>query len=545
MKIALAQINTCMGAIEQNVKKIDGNLEKAKTLGADLTVFPELAIAGYPPKDLIERRGFVEKNQKALELLAKKHVDKRFIVGFIEKHGGPGNGQYNSAAYVERGKVKFVQRKSLLPTYDVFDESRYFDKGGGADVVDIMGSKVGITICEDMWAEHPMGERRLYRDNPTEELRRKKPDLFINISGSPYHLGKEGIRRQLIEKLVKKTKAPFVFVNLVGGNDELVFDGGSFVMDSKGELMHRSAVFAEELTLVDLDGGPFQIAPWPEAKEAWLGEALALGLRDYAKKCGFEKVLIGLSGGIDSALTALLAAEALGPENVSAVMMASPYTSTRSKEDAARVANALGIEFASIPIHECMKAYDHALKDVFKGLSQDATEENIQARIRGTILMALSNKFKKLVLSTGNKSELAVGYCTQYGDMAGGLAVISDLYKHEVYSLARHFNLKYQAIPEEVFTRAPSAELRPDQTDQDSLPPYGVLDAVLELYLEENMDEASIVAKGFESDVVRRVMRLVDQNEFKRRQAAPGLKVSAKAFGFGRRMPIARGMNED
>lgn len=541
MKIALAQINTSMGSIETNVKKIAEYLDKAHAMGADLTVFPELSIVGYPPKDLVEQKGFVESNQNALERLCKDHADKRFIVGFIEANPSRGKGRFNAAAYVEFGKIRNIQRKSLLPTYDVFDENRYFDRAKNQSIVEVMGIKVGITICEDMWAEEKVDGKIIYDDRPIDALKLSGVDLFINISGSPYHVGKQDVRKRIISSIVSKYKVPFVFVNLVGGNDELIFDGGSFAMDAAGSVAVQARVFQEDLVLFDVDGPNKHTATWPSKEEDWMTAALSLGLRDYAKKCGFKKAVLGLSGGIDSALSVLLAVEALGKENVSAILMPSPYNIAASTLDSEEICKILGIEKHIVPIQDIMSSYDRSLEKIFSGQSKDVTEENIQARIRGNILMAYSNKFGHLVLSTGNKSELAVGYCTQYGDMAGGLAVISDLYKHEVYALTRHLNQKYKAIPENIFARPPSAELRENQTDQDSLPPYDQLDAILEHYIEEKLDVNAIVREGFDQALVERVVGMVDRNEFKRKQAAPGLRVSPKAFGLGRRMPIARG----
>ncbi|MCB0309317.1 MAG: NAD+ synthase [Bdellovibrionales bacterium] len=544
MKIALAQINTSMGAIDSNMNKIQDYLEQADRLGADLTVFPELALVGYPPKDHVLAEGFVDQNLFALETLVKNHKNKRFIVGYIEKNTDSfGKGMFNAAAYVNAGQIEQICRKILLPNYDVFDETRYFDSGKEACSLKIIDHHVGLSICEDMWSSEKIERRFLYETNPLNQIAQMEAhrlDLMVNISGSPYVLGKEEVRHELVKRLVQAYKTPFAFVNLVGGNDELLFDGGSFVMNKEGHMTTRASVFKEDLVLAEVPSPAKSQIAWPTDSRDWQARALTMGLKDYVMKCGFNKVVLGLSGGIDSALTLLLAVDALGKNNVFAVLMPSPYTSDASIRDAKQMAKVLGVQTFTIPISHCMSAYDQVLKDAFKGKPPDVTEENLQARIRGNILMALSNKFGMLVLTTGNKSELAVGYCTQYGDMVGALAVISDLYKNEVYALAKYLNQKYRAIPAHVFNRPPSAELRPDQTDQDSLPPYDLLDDILKLYLEKNTSVEEMIRMGFDESTVLKVIGLVKISEFKRRQAAPGLKISPKAFGAGRRMPIAR-----
>jgi NAD+ synthetase len=530
-----------MGGLAENARRIARFLDEAASRNADLTIFPELALVGYPPKDLLEIEGFVSRSREVLDRLAADHADREFVVGFVDEAGATGKGRFNAAAYVARGKVRFVQRKSLLPTYDVFEEARYFDSGADSDLIRIGGESVGITICEDIWNDEEFLGRKLYLRTPAKELKEKGATLIVNLSASPYHEGKEKIRRRLAEKLVGDLRVPFAMVNLVGGNDEILFDGGSLAIDSRGGVVARARVFSEDLVIADFGNGSGDLREWPETSEAWRAQALVMGVRDYVAKCGFRRVLIGLSGGIDSSLVALLAVEALGSENVTGLSMPSPFTSGASLDDAAFLARKLGIGFRTIPIEPLMKGYDLALSEVFAGKGRDVTEENLQARIRGNLLMAISNKEGALVLSTGNKSELAVGYCTQYGDMAGGLAVISDLPKHGVYELARHLNRKWQAIPERVFVRPPSAELRPDQKDEDSLPPYPVLDPILKMYVEGRASAESIVQAGFDREDVERVIALVDANEFKRRQAAPGLRLTPKAFGSGWRMPIARG----
>ncbi|HLG18936.1 MAG TPA: NAD+ synthase [Bdellovibrionota bacterium] len=541
MRVALAQINTSTGAIDENCKRIDRYLKHASVRGAELVVFPELAIVGYPPKDLLDQDGFVRRSRQALDRLAADHPKEKFIVGFVDTGGKEGKGRANAAAYVEGGKIQFIHRKVLLPNYDVFDEVRYFDAGRNVDVVKIGDRKIGITICEDIWNDESILGRKLYGRNPAEELKQMGAELIINISASPYHDGKEQVRRKLVDGLIEDLRLPILLVNLVGGNDELLFDGGSFAADARGKIFCRAKVFEEDLVFMDLDLMQGEFRDWPEEEQEWMSRALVMGLRDYARKCGFQKVVVGLSGGIDSSLVALLAVEALGPKNVMGVSMPSRFTSPMSREDAESLAKKLGIEFLTLPIDPIAQSYEEALSDAFSGKKRDVTEENIQARVRGNLLMALSNKFGSLVLSTGNKSELAVGYCTQYGDMAGGLAVISDLPKEKVYKMARHLNRKWNAIAERVFTRPPSAELRPNQKDEDSLPPYSVLDPILRLYVEEMAGVEEIMGAGFDRATVQRVIDLVDRNEFKRRQAAPGLRLSAKAFGVGRRMPIARG----
>jgi NAD+ synthase (glutamine-hydrolysing) len=541
MKIALGQINTSMGAAAANLAKMDRVLKEAHANHADLTVFPELAVNGYPPKDLLEYSGFIREENEALQKLAAAHSDKQWIVGFVELGGDTGKGRYNSAAYFSKGKLAFVQRKRLLPTYDVFDENRYFDADTESRIVTISGKRIGITICEDIWTEPEFLGRKLYNQDPVGDLKKKGADLILNISASPYHSGKQEIRRKLTERIIQTYGLPLAYVNLVGGNDELLFDGGSFALDAKGKTIARGYTFQEDLVFCDFGKGEGTLRSWPEEPEQWELDALVMGLKDYVYKCGFKKAVLGLSGGIDSALVLLLAVEALGAKNVMAVSMPSRYTSDMSRQDAEVMANKLGVTFLTIPIEPVIVGYDAALKDVFQDLPKDKTEENIQARTRGNILMAISNKMGHMVLSTGNKSELAVGYCTQYGDMAGGLAVISDVPKHSVYRLTRQLNRKYEAVPQRVFERPPTAELKPNQRDEDTLPPYDTLDQILHLYVEERFSHQEIVAKGFQKEIVERVLQMVDQNEFKRRQAAPGLRLSQKAFGVGRRMPIARG----
>ena len=537
----MAQMNTSVGAIAENCNRMRRFLDQALDEGVDLVVFPELAVIGYPPRDLMEQEGFVEEARAAFEEVARSCKKIPFIAGFVDEAIGRGKGRLNAAAYVVDGKIRFVQHKRLLPTYDVFDEWRYFDRGLTSELVQIGEYKVGMTICEDIWTDEAFLGKKLYDCDPALELAEQGADLLINLSASPYHEGQPQIREELLKKVVSKAGTPLLYVNLVGGNDELLFDGGSLALDASGNIIGRGKVFEEDFIVVDIKKGKGVERTWPTDLNEWRAKALSMGIRDYVHKCGFENVLIGLSGGIDSSLVALLAARALGADRVTGVSMPSRFTSSASRDDAEELSNALGTKLFTIPIESITSSFEEALQDAFEGTKRDVTEENIQARVRGNLLMALSNKFGSLVLSTGNKSELAVGYCTQYGDMAGGLAVISDLPKQAVYSLAKYLNNSMKAIPQRVFDRAPSAELAPDQKDSDSLPPYDVLDAILNLYIEQNRNIDSITSQGYDRKTVERVIQMVDRNEFKRRQAAPGLRLSSKAFGMGRRMPIARG----
>ncbi len=545
MKIALAQLNPTIGDIPGNLRKILAAYARASAMGADVVVTPELSLLGYPPKDLLLKPRFVADNLAALDQLVAQVGRTALLVGYVDqspdRRGLP---LHNAVALIAGGKVLAVKHKALLPTYDIFDEMRYFEPGTEQQVFSLKGLALGLSICEDIWTEEPAGPvARLYHGNPIADLVEAGADVLVNMSASPFVMGKMAQRAALVRAQAVKYGRPVVYVNQVGGNDELIFDGASFAMDAKGRVVGQLRAFEEDLGLVDLpDGGvPGQLAALPDDMAA-LRAALVLGIRDYMGKCGFRSAVLGMSGGIDSSLVACLAAEAVGPQNVVGVAMPSRYSSTHSLEDARAVAENLGIRFLVVPIDGPHRAFETALAEAFKGLAPDTTEENIQARVRGTILMGLSNKFGHIVLSTGNKSELAVGYCTLYGDMAGGLAAISDVPKTMVYQLCRHIN-QYSVrppIPERVFTKPPSAELKPDQTDQDSLPPYDVLDGVLDLYVRQERSPDEIVAAGYAPPTVARVLRLVDRNEYKRQQAAPGLKVTSRAFGFGRRMPIAQ-----
>jgi NAD+ synthetase len=546
MKIAICQINTTVGDFGGNVEKISLSLKKAKDAGCDVALFPELTLTGYPPRDLLDRFSFFEKAQQALQQVAAAAQDILAIVGTVLENKGSGHPLFNAAVAVKNGEILHTQKKVLLPNYDVFDEARYFTAASQpAPPFSYQGVKIGVTICEDIWNVEGVFTQRLYSKDPVEELAKGKPDLILNLSASPFHVAKMSVRQALLKDVTRKTKAPVLYCNLVGGNDELIFDGCSMAMDSAGNLFQVGKSFEEDFFVYDTENPSLKPPPSLTSDIARIYQALVLGTRDYVRKCGFEKVLIGLSGGIDSALVACIAAEALGPKYVMGVTMPSPFSSKGSIEDSRILAEALGIEFREIPITPLFEESLKTLNPIFKDQSKDTTEENLQARLRGLLLMALSNKFNRLVLSTGNKSELAVGYCTLYGDMCGGLAVISDVPKGLVYQLARYVNRIKEIIPEATFTKPPSAELRPNQTDQDSLPPYETLDAILRLYIEENQPPSKIEKAGFDSQLVKEILKKVNHNEYKRRQMAPGLKVTTKAFGMGRRIPIAQKFREE
>ncbi len=559
MKIALAQINPTVGDLAGNTRKIVDFARRAKDQGAALAVFPELSIIGYPPKDLLLKPRFIEDNLRALHAIAQHTKGIDVIVGYADRNTAPiGRPLHNAVALLRDGEIASRHFKTLLPTYDVFDESRYFEPGPMSarnQVVRIGDYVVGLSICEDLWNDEKMIPRRLYHQNPLQELDKAGAQIIINCSASPFVVGKHDFRMELFASQVQQFRKPLVYVNQVGGNDELVFDGNSTVIGGDGAIVAWAREFEEDLLIVEVgqaaSDAPLSLTSSPAAREPVpepsrglesIYKALVLGLRDYVRKCGFKSVVLGLSGGIDSALVAALATEALGPDKVTGVALPSRFSSSHSIEDARQLADNLGIAFHIIPIKTPHEAFETALHDLFAGHEPDVTEENIQARCRGVILMALSNKFNHLLLTTGNKSEIAVGYCTLYGDMAGGLAVLSDLPKTTVYRLCEWINQQAgrDIIPRNTITKPPSAELRPNQTDQDSLPPYEVLDAILELYIEDELSAADIITRGFEQETVMRVIRLVDRSEYKRRQAAPGLKVTSRAFGFGRRMPIAQ-----
>jgi NAD+ synthetase len=549
MRLALAQLNFTVGAFESTFEKVRGAVDRARGAGADLVVFSELATTGYPPRDLLHHGSFVRANLDLLDRIAAlTDDDLGLVVGCATPNtAGDGNPLFNTAALCHRGHVVGRHHKTLLPTYDVFDEDRYFEPGTRVEPFDFKGVRLGLTVCEEVWNDRDFWPKRLYPRDPVCELADRGAEILLNISSSPFNIGKAGIRREMVRQEAAKNRRPFFYVNQVGGNDELVFDGHSLGFDGSGELVARGRDFEEDFLVVDVDPATGRVAPGaalaagsasPE-EEAF--KALTLGLRDYVHKCGFSRVVLGLSGGIDSAVTAALATEALGPAQVTGVAMPTRYSSDHSLRDAEDLARALGIRYEVVPIDTVFQSYLDALAPVFTGLAPDVAEENIQARVRGGILMAMSNKFGALLLTTGNKSEIAVGYCTLYGDMAGGLAVISDVPKTFVYRLARHINARgaRAVIPESSLTKAPSAELRPDQTDQDSLPPYEVLDRIVEAYVERNEDVDAMTASGIDHATALRVVSLIDRNEYKRRQAAPGLKITSKAFGVGRRYPVA------
>ena len=540
MKIAIAQINTTIGDFDGNADKIVDAWRRADEAGAALVVLPELALCGYPPRDLLAKPAFLRQNQEALESLTKRSGKAVAVVGYASANEtDSGRPAQNSAAVLQDGQVAAVRHKTLLPNYDVFDEDRYFEPATGNTPVEILGTKVGITICEDIWNDEVFLHDRRYDRRPAEELAAGGAELLLNLSASPWSLGKEHSRHVLLSQLSVKCGCPVVYCNLVGGNDELVFDGGSQYYNGHGVLGANGAMFAEDLLLIDTETIEPKSSDTSDDNEK-IYRALSLGVRDYLHKCGFASAVIGLSGGIDSAVTAAVAVDALGPENVRGVAMPSQYSSQGSLDDAEGLAKALGIRHDVVPIEPVFEQLKSQLGGIFEGLDEDTTEENMQARLRGNILMSMSNKFGSLLLTTGNKSELAVGYCTLYGDMCGGLAVISDLPKTKVYSLANWINREREIIPESTITKPPSAELRPDQVDQDSLPPYDVLDSILEAYVVDGQDTEAIIASGHDEATVRRIIRLININEYKRRQAAPGIKVTSKAFGVGRRIPVAK-----
>ena len=543
MRIALAQINSKVGDLKGNAAKILSFTRRAAEAGAELVVFPECALTGYPAWDLWEDRSFVQANISALNDIAAQTGDTALLCGYIAFNPSKtGKRLFNCAALLHKGKIAQVRAKTLLPTYDVFDEARYFESAPDNLPVNFKGHKIGVTICEDLWNEGV--PRKIYNQDPVNALVNTGAlELVINISASPYFEGKVELRRKLLARRALKSGVPFIYCNQTGGNDDLVFDGNSFALNGKGRLIAKAKAFGEDLCVFDTDAAPLpKEADMALPAEEELLLALTTGIRDYMGKCGFKKAVLGLSGGIDSAVVCVLAAQALGPENVIGVALPSAYTSEESTRDARLLAKNLGVTFHVLPIGAAFDAFNRTLAPVFAGLKADTTEENIQARIRGTLLMALSNKFGALLLTTGNKSEIAVGYCTLYGDMCGGLAPLADLAKTKVYKLARHINSRYNSpIPEYTLERAPSAELRPGQTDQDELPPYETLDLILKAYIEEGKTPEEIAALGPQPALVARMLNKIDANEFKRKQAATGIKITPKAFGSGRRMPVARG----
>ncbi len=556
MRLGVAQIISTVGDLAGIRRKVLEAYGALVAQGAELVLFPEMIVSGYPPRDLLFKRRFVPDVEESLRMIAAAVGEVPALIGTVEANRtGQGRPFYNAAAFCHRGTAAVMARKCLLPTYDVFDEDRYFEPATQPMVLTHAGRRIGITICEDIWTHPMISTRQLYHGlNPVKQLVAQRCDLMVNISASPWHHEKGGVRQTLVTDAAFELDCPVVYVNAVGGNDELIFDGRSLVSDASGRVFVGLAAFAEELRVVDVVFDPAQDAQHPpelsssfaRTDQADMIDALTLGLRDYARKSGFRRGLVALSGGIDSAVVGAIAASAFGPENVTGVSLPAPISSSHSKADAAELAQNLGIRFETLPIGEVVAAAEAALGPVFAGRARDVAEENIQARVRGVLMMALSNKFGALLLTTGNKSEMAVGYCTLYGDMCGGLAVISDVYKTQVYALARFMNAEARRtgrtppIPQSSIDKVPSAELRPGQTDQDSLPPYEVLDPVLRGYIEGELGRDELVARGYERAVVDEVARKVDLNEYKRKQAAPGLKITPLAFGVGRRIPLVQ-----
>jgi NAD+ synthase (glutamine-hydrolysing) len=538
MKIGFAQINPTVGDLGGNCELIIGAYERLANAGAELVLTPELAITGYPPQDLVFKSRFVPENLAVLEKLHARVGDAPLLVGFVDRNEERGKPFHNAAALLERGKSIRKTYKCLLPTYDVFDEDRYFEPAGRIEPFEFNGKKIGVTICEDIWTDDYL-PRPLYDVEPVRSLVEQGAEIILNLSSSPFRLGAPACRLEMIAAQARTYRRPICYCNVVGGNDQLVFDGNSIAVNASGELIEQLAPFREDEKIVDTSSTTAIKFHECETSEQ-LFAALSLGVRDYFRKCNFHSAVIGLSGGVDSAVTAVIAVDALGTENVTGVSMPSPYSSRGSIDDARTLARALGIKFLDIPITDAFRDFKSQFKEIFKGLPENETEENMQPRLRAMTLMALSNKFGHLVLSTGNKSELAVGYCTLYGDMAGGLAVISDVPKTMVYELARWMNRDREIIPKSTIEKPPSAELKPNQKDQDTLPPYDILDQILQLYVEENLSARDVIARGFDEKTVRWVQRRVDLNEYKREQAAPGLKVTSRAFGMGRKMPIAQ-----
>jgi NAD+ synthase (glutamine-hydrolysing) len=547
VKIALGQINPTIGDFSGNSRKIIDYARKAQAAGAQMILFPELAVCGYPPRDLLEKPSFVARNQQVTQEIATGVPEISIICGFVSPAKvETGKSVMNSAAILRNGEIQFIQSKMLLPTYDVFDEGRYFAPAPSQSVFSFDGRQMAVTICEDAWNDKHFWHRRLYSVDPVDELLHSGANFVLNISASPFHLGKRELRRNMLETIARDNRVPVAMVNQVGGNDSLVFDGSSIVIAPDGRVIAQAKSFEEDLIYFDSESLQGDLHPQVDGEEASAFAALVLGTRDYVYKCGFERVIMGLSGGIDSALTAAIAVEALGAENVMGVALPGPYSSEGSVIDARELACRLGIKLKIIQIDEIFDNYRKALAPVFSGLPEDVTEENLQSRIRGAILMGLSNKFNGLVLTTGNKSELAVGYCTLYGDMVGGLAVISDVPKTMVYRISHYVNSRQQVIPKSTLEKPPSAELRPGQKDSDALPPYEVLDNILDDYVEDYRTAEQIAAdRGYDIKLVRHVIAMIERSEYKRQQAAPGLKITPKAFGLGRRFPIAKKLEVD
>jgi NAD+ synthetase len=556
LKIGILQINSTIGDFAVNAKKLLAAYEKAVALGAEFAVAPELFLCGYPPRDLLLREDFVEASLAALSETSEGVGTIPLCVGYVDRNPEkPGRALRNSAAVLQNGKIIWRTHKSLLPTYDVFDEDRYFEPARTVEPFVFNGSKLGITICEDIWNDEDFWPERLYRRDPVKELISQGAEIILNISASPWHDGKERTRLDMLRRVARDEKIPLAQVNAVGANDELIFDGHSVALDAGGEVIALGKGFEEEVFVAELEicsGSSRRESAQIKSertdvrcyglpsREAQMFSALSLGVRDYVRKCGFNSVIVGLSGGIDSALVAVLAADALGAENVLGVAMPARYSSEGSLSDAAMLAKNLGILCEVLPIEPVFNSVEKQLEKVFSGTKPNEAEENIQSRLRGVTLMALSNKFGALVLTTGNKSEMAVGYCTLYGDMNGALAPLADVLKTDIYKIARWVNREREIIPQNSISKPPSAELRPNQTDQDSLPPYEILDAILDLYVVKNLGRQEIVRRGFDTAVVNDVINKINFSEFKRRQAAPGLKVSSRAFGIGRRIPVAQ-----
>jgi len=542
MKISICQINPVIGDFRHNLSLIVEAAGKAAASGCKLAVFPELSLMGYPPRDLLEKPAFISANLKYLQDLSSAVEGIHILCGYVDRNPEKtGKSFINSVALLKDGKVLHKGGKILLPSYDVFDETRYFEPAKKSLLFDIEGKKIGVTICEDIWNIGDIEEAPKYSQDPVADLKDRGIEILINISASPFTLNKSRLRMAVLKTIAHRHDIPIIYCNQAGGNDDLIFDGSSMVVDRSGRLILKAKEFEQDAVIWDTDKDYDEIKDYLHQEEESLFNGLIMGTRDYATKCGFKKVILGLSGGIDSSLVAVIAQRALGPENVMGISLPSPFTSDMSRECARELSKNLNIDFREIPITRIFESYKTSLSSSFKGMKEDVTEENIQARIRGNILMALSNKFNALLLTTGNKSETATGYCTLYGDMSGGLAVISDVPKTLCYRLAHYINRECEVIPEDIIARPPSAELRHDQKDQDTLPPYDVLDGIVEAVIEKNFSLDDIVAIGYDPVVVKDVMRRIVFNEHKRRQAAPGLKVTSKAFGYGRRYPIARG----